>query len=152
MITVTKEFTWDMAHMLACHEGLCKNVHGHTYKMQVEVAQRSGEVLSLPKQSEDGMVIDFKKLKDIVSAYIIEPLDHAFMYWVESPDTFEHELAVLLKKHNKKIASVTYKPTAEQMAKAFLEILQKELSKYNIIVKGVAVWETPTSFAKAVEV
>ena len=151
MLTVTKEFRWDMAHMLACHEGLCKNVHGHTYKMQVEVANSSGAVLSLPQESEDGMIIDFKKLKDIVLEYIIHPLDHAFMYWIGSPDPFEHELAALLKKHNKKIAIVKYKPTAEQMAQAFLGTLKKELSKYNIIVKCVTIWETPTSFAKAME-
>ena len=32
---VTKEITFDVAHMLSYYEGRCANLHGHTYKLQV---------------------------------------------------------------------------------------------------------------------
>ena len=32
---VSKEFTFDCAHMLTGHDGLCKNLHGHTYKLRI---------------------------------------------------------------------------------------------------------------------
>ena len=38
MFKIAKEFNFDMAHMLDGHDGKCKNLHGHTYKLQVEVA------------------------------------------------------------------------------------------------------------------
>ena len=38
MFKIAKEFSFDMAHMLDGHDGKCKNLHGHTYKLQVEVA------------------------------------------------------------------------------------------------------------------
>lgn len=149
-LSITKEFTWDMAHMLACHEGLCKNIHGHTYKMQVEVTRKSKDLITSPGNSEEGMVIDFNHLKNIVKDKIIDPLDHAFMYWCQSPDSLEHKIAELLRKHGRKVVTVTYKPTAEEMARNFLEILSHEFDKHDILIRSVKIWETPTSFATAV--
>ena len=34
---VSKEFTFDCAHMLTGHDGLCKNLHGHTYKLIISL-------------------------------------------------------------------------------------------------------------------
>jgi 6-pyruvoyltetrahydropterin/6-carboxytetrahydropterin synthase len=66
---VAKEFRWEMGHRLPEHFGLCKNIHGHSYKLIVEF---EGE---LDKQ---GMVIDFYDVEKIINP-IIEKLDHAFM-------------------------------------------------------------------------
>ena len=33
---IAKEFRWEMGHRLPEHFGLCKNIHGHSYKMIVE--------------------------------------------------------------------------------------------------------------------
>jgi 6-pyruvoyltetrahydropterin/6-carboxytetrahydropterin synthase len=65
---LTKEFKFDAAHKLAWHEGKCKNLHGHTYKLQVFV---SGKV------NENGIIIDFYELKKIVSEKVLEKLDHS---------------------------------------------------------------------------
>lgn len=40
MLTVTKKFKFDAAHMLSGHEGLCKNLHGHQYLLEVTVGDR----------------------------------------------------------------------------------------------------------------
>ena len=39
MITVTKTVKFDAAHVLTNHQGLCKNLHGHTYRVDISVTQ-----------------------------------------------------------------------------------------------------------------
>ena len=146
-VSITKEFSWNMAHLLAEHEGLCKNLHGHTYKMQIEVTRKEEDVI-MSHASSEGMVLDFKDLKQLVNVKIVEPLDHAFMYWINSPDIVEHEIAKILIKNGRKVAKVNYRTTAEEMAIDFFSILAKELLVINIELKCVKVRETPTSFAE----
>lgn len=149
-ISITKEFKWDMAHMLAEHGGLCKNIHGHTYRMEVKVTRVSNELIYGTGHS-DGMVIDFKDLKNIVKELIVNPLDHAFMYWTKSPDSVEHEIAKTLLENDRKVFKVDYRPTAEEMAHDFLNQLAKGLEQYHVKVVSVKVWETPTSYAEAIQ-
>ena len=146
-VSITKEFSWDMAHMLAGHEGLCKNLHGHTYKMQVEVCRNSGGVIE-GLECSNGMVIDFKDLKNIVKTKIIDPLDHAFIYWTNSTDPLENEIANLLIKNGRKVFGVNFRPTAEEMALNFFNELDKYLSLSGIELKRIKIWETPESFAE----
>ena len=148
MLTVTKEFKWDMAHILAGHEGMCKNLHGHTYRMQVEVARKSNDLIKEDKATSS-MVIDFKDLKKIVKEEIVEALDHAFMYWTNSPDKLEHKIADLLKEEGRKVVEVDFRPTAEAMSFYFLNILKQRFKELNIKIISVKVWETPTSYAEA---
>ena len=75
MFKIAKEFSFDMAHMLDGHDGKCKNLHGHTYKLQVEVA---GELVA--EGAKRGMVMDYADLKTIVKTHILDPMDHAFIY------------------------------------------------------------------------
>ena len=35
MIRITKEFKFEMAHALHAYDGLCKNIHGHSYRLWV---------------------------------------------------------------------------------------------------------------------
>ena len=146
-LTATKEFTWDMAHMLEGHLGLCKNVHGHTYKMHVTVESRNPAGVMTAGPSA-GMVCDFKDLKNAVMEHIVDPLDHAFMYNIESEDPVERKIAQILVEADRKTAPVQYRPTAENMAKHFYEELKELLSNYAFDVVEVTVWETPTSFAR----
>ena len=67
---ITKEFTFDSAHQLNWHQGKCKNLHGHTYKLRVTV---KGEI------KQNGIIIDFGELKKIVNESVIEQLDHKFL-------------------------------------------------------------------------
>ena len=146
MVSVSKEFSWDMAHMLAEHEGLCKNLHGHTYKLEVQVTNKVENRARC--SSSEGMVIDFKELKKIINDSIIEPLDHAFMYWTQSPDELEHQLAEILEQGERKIVEVDFRPTAEMMAVYFFDLLKKEFANRNIILQRVRVWETASSYAE----
>jgi len=67
---VVKEFTFESAHYLSGYDGKCSNLHGHTYTLEVAV---EGEV------KENGMVIDFKELSDIVKENILDNLDHVLL-------------------------------------------------------------------------
>ncbi len=146
-ISITKEFSWDMAHMLSDHRGLCQNLHGHTYRMQVEISRKSKGIIENTLHS-DGMVMDFSELKAIVQRIIVEPLDHAFMFWCNSNDSVERQIADLLKISGKKVAEVNYRPTAEEMAASFFDDLTQELVSSDIVVERIRLWETTTSFAE----
>ena len=59
-IRVTKSFSFETGHALYGYDGLCKNVHGHSYKLYVTVI---GNPIDDKNHVKNGMVIDFKDLK-----------------------------------------------------------------------------------------
>lgn len=67
---VGREFVFHAAHNLNDYKGKCENLHGHTYRLRVEI---SGQV------REDGMVMDFTELKRIVEECVIDVVDHAYL-------------------------------------------------------------------------
>ncbi|MDG2954336.1 6-carboxytetrahydropterin synthase QueD [Bisgaard Taxon 10/6] len=136
MFRVSKEFSFDMAHILDGHDGKCRNLHGHTYKLQVEV---SGDLYQQgPKK---GMVIDFADLKDIVKTLILAPMDHAFIYDTNSER--ECRIAALLNELDSKTFGMPSRTTAEEMARFIFNRLKSELP-----LSAVRLWETPTSFCE----
>ncbi|KPJ61871.1 MAG: hypothetical protein AMS15_05660, partial [Planctomycetes bacterium DG_23] len=58
------------AHNLRGYKGLCEHLHGHNWK--VACALRSDELNKL------GMVIDFKKVKGLLSE-VLEQFDHRYL-------------------------------------------------------------------------
>jgi len=88
---VAKEFKWEMGHRLPFHEGLCKNLHGHSYKLMVEF---TGE------PDNTGIVIDYYDIKKVIQP-LIEKLDHSFL--VNSSD---RELIEALDKLNSRYVLV----------------------------------------------
>ncbi len=69
--TITKVFTFDSAHSLPNYPGQCKNIHGHTYKLEVTV---KGKI-----NHETGMVMDFDELKHSVKKHVVSKLDHCYL-------------------------------------------------------------------------
>ena len=76
IIRLTKEFTFEAAHMLEGYDGLCREIHGHSYRLFVTV---KGEPQTDADSPKLGMVMDFGILKRIVNEQIVDRLDHAFM-------------------------------------------------------------------------
>lgn len=68
--TITKRFSFCYGHHLPNYSGKCKNQHGHNSILEVEVCGNPFD------RSYDGMIIDLKKLKELVEFYVIEKLDH----------------------------------------------------------------------------
>ena len=134
MITVTKTVRFDAAHVLTNHQGLCKNLHGHTYRVDVSVTQAA----------EDGrdMVIDFKDLKGIANEVICDRFDHAFVYNTESAG--EREIAAVVEKHGMRTVAIPFRSTAENLAKMFFGDLRPRIPG----LSAVKVWETADSCAE----
>lgn len=70
-MSVCKTFSFDAAHYLPNYEGKCKNLHGHTWKLEVEVSGVAG--------GATGMIIDFANLKNAVSLEVISKFDHTLL-------------------------------------------------------------------------
>ncbi|PJG83055.1 6-carboxytetrahydropterin synthase QueD [Caviibacterium pharyngocola] len=136
MFKVSKEFSFDMAHLLDGHDGKCQNLHGHTYKLQVEV---QGELHS--SGAKKGMVIDFADVKQIVKQQILDPMDHAFIY--DTTSERECKIAALLTELQSKTFGIPTRTTAEEMARFIFNRLKPILP-----ISAVRLWETPTSFCE----
>lgn len=139
---VTKQFEFEMAHMLANHPSLCKNLHGHSYKLFVTV---EGPVV-------DDMVIDFKDLKEVVKEIIVDPLDHCFAYNLYTDDEFEKDLIEVVQKHNKKSMAFPFRTTCENMSKWMFNVLNTYF-KQNLVdfeVCKIKLYETSTSYCEYV--
>jgi 6-pyruvoyltetrahydropterin/6-carboxytetrahydropterin synthase len=145
---VTKEFTFDSAHMLSGHEGLCKNLHGHTYKLRVGVKANSQKATD---GSRMNMIVDFSKLKDIVKKNVVDIFDHAFIYNTQSKDVAEHQIREILEIHSKRVLYFPTRATAEEMSKYIFRILMKEMNSLGCNIAFVELFETPTSSAICTE-
>lgn len=137
MFKIAKEFSIDMAHLLDGHDGKCQNLHGHTYKLQVEVA---GDLIE--SGAKRGMVMDYADLKTLVKREILESMDHAFIYDLTSEK--ECKIAQLLIDLESKVYGIPTRTTAEEMAKYMFEKLQKA----GLPVSLIRLWETPTSYCE----
>ena len=145
-VTVCKEVTFDCAHMLSGHEALCKNLHGHTYKVQVSVTNE--QIIEGPSVD---MVIDFKHLKEAITKSIMDKFDHAIIFSSHKfRNEAEEDLFEWACKHNMRLFEMPRRTTAEDMALFFRELIRQELTSigYTPINISVRVYETPTSFAE----
>ncbi|MGE5812196.1 MAG: 6-pyruvoyl trahydropterin synthase family protein [Ignavibacteria bacterium] len=130
---IAKEFRWEMGHRLPEHFGKCKNIHGHSYKMIVDL---SGEV------NAEGMVLDFYDLKKIVNP-IVEKLDHSFLVYSR-----DEEIIALLEKMDSKKVIVGFQSTVENITRYFLVEISKNEFPSNISSLKVKVFETENVYAE----
>jgi len=111
-LTVRDHF--DAAHHLYDYPGQCRNLHGHTWDVEVTVASSS--------LNELGMVYDFAVLKEDLKA-VLDVYDHADLNVIPPFDTIS--------------------PTAENLARIICEALQRQITQPGVIVSAVVVWESP---------
>lgn len=141
IIRITKRFNFEAGHALHGYEGKCKNIHGHSYKLDVTVQGIPIKDRSNPKY---GMVIDFADLKKIVKEEIVTPFDHAIVFNKRSP---HRDLAEELIKREHNVILVDYQPTIEMMVIDFAERITCKLPK-NIQLFSIKLQETASSFAE----
>ena len=132
MTTVTKTVKFDAAHVLTDHQGLCRNLHGHTYRVDVSVAQAG----------DGDMVIDFKELKGVLAEVILDRFDHSFIYNTGSAG--ESEIAAVVEKHGMRTVAIPFRSTVENLAKMFYKELKDRISG----LSAVKVWETADNYAE----
>lgn len=140
-IRITKEFKFETGHALYGYDGLCKNVHGHSYKLAVTIL---GKPITDPSDVKFGMVMDFSDLKAIVNKLIVKPFDHATVLNINSP---HKELADAMEKRGHKIIRVPYQPTSEMMILDFAEKISSALPDH-LKLQRLILRETETSFAE----
>lgn len=139
---VTKQIQIDMGHRVPNHKSKCRNLHGHRYVIELGVDDK---VIVEKGSSDEGMVIDFGDLKQVLESEIENNFDHGFV--MSSSDNLSQIFLQLKGEHNLKIYFVDFIPTAENLAKYWYEILKDTLLSRDIQIKYVKVFETPTSTA-----
>jgi 6-pyruvoyltetrahydropterin/6-carboxytetrahydropterin synthase len=124
-----------MGHRLPEHFGLCKNIHGHSYKMIVEF---EGEL------DKNQMVIDFYDVEKTINP-VIEKLDHSFMVNVNDKPVIE-----FLEKINSKKVVVNFLATVENICTYLLSEIKKTSLPPNISSVRVRVYETQFDYAEEI--
>ncbi len=140
IIRVTREFNFEMAHVLHNYDGPCRNVHGHSYKLFVTL---SGVPVGDGKNPKNGMVIDFTLLKEIVLRKIIKEFDHSV---VISRD-FDRDKSEMASKIFGNTVIVNYQPTCENLVADFADRLKSELPA-GVKLHSLKLYETARSFAE----
>jgi 6-pyruvoyltetrahydropterin/6-carboxytetrahydropterin synthase len=136
MYKLSKQFTFAMGHRLSCHQGVCKNLHGHNYT--VEVGIKSGTL------NKDGMLMDFSNLKAVVEGFL-GYMDHALMVNETDGDLIKKMQEII---PSLKIIETPFEPTAENMAEEIYKHVGDVLTKsYSVQMDYVTIWETDTSCA-----
>lgn len=142
MMTIARSFEWDMGHRVTNHDSLCRNPHGHRYRMIVEINGPLNDKANSPKQ---GMIMDFGSLKQLIDKRIISKLDHAFLYWYK--DKVMRDFAKANK--NLRMNGVDFVPTVElivqDLASSILRLLKREMPEVKLV--SVKLFETPNSWA-----
>ncbi len=139
-IRITKDFRFEMAHALKGYDGLCKNIHGHTYELKVTIA---GKPITDENSPKLGMVMDFGDLKKIVKEEIVNHYDHALVLYNKMPAALLAEL----KNNFDRIILKDYNPTSELMLLDFVEKIKNRLPE-GVFLKHMFLRETTTSYAE----
>lgn len=128
-----------MAHALEGHDGKCRNIHGHSYKLSVTLIGQPIEDSSSPKF---GMVMDFADLKTIINAEIIDKLDHGLMLFEKS-----EFLKIFDSMQFQQLILVPYNPTCENMVIDFAKKIKSKLPN-DVALHNLRLQETKTSYAE----
>jgi 6-pyruvoyltetrahydropterin/6-carboxytetrahydropterin synthase len=140
VIRVSREFSFEMAHILWNYDGPCRNVHGHSYRLYITL---SGVPLNDILNPKNGMVIDFNELKKIVLERIVNVFDHSV---VVSKDFGEEKIDMLSKTFGN-VVVVEYQPTCENLVTDFATRVRNQLPA-NVKLHSLKLYETAKSYAE----
>lgn len=109
---IVKKFKFDAAHNLLSYKGKCEKLHGHTYEIVVVLE-------GVP--DEEGIIMDFIELKEIIKNEVIDILDHSY------------------------INDIIPQPTAENIAVWIWNKLEAKIERVNCHLYEIQVWENSES-------
>lgn len=139
-IRLTKSFTFEMAHALEGYDGECKNLHGHSFRLDVTLR---GTPLYQPGHPKDGMMMDFKDLKKLVQTRVLGVFDHALVLNESTPAT----VVEALKDNYEKVVLLPFQPTSENMLLLMADKIRADLPG-NVELYRLVLHETATSSAE----
>ena len=140
MYTLKVEHSFDSAHFLYGYEGKCRNIHGHRWKVEVEIKAEN----LIQNGQLRGMVVDFGDIKKDVKK-LLDYYDHALII---EKNTLKAKTLECLLDEEFKVIEIDFRPTAENFSFFFY----KEIEKKGYSVKKVTVYETPNNSATYSEV
>lgn len=145
MLSINRTENFEIAHNLFPYDGKCYSLHGHSYKVTVEISGPQVEPLN--------MIIDFNILKKVMKDVIP---DHAYVYDSRLLDNHEAnniipELIPLLEKHNMNTVGYPCTTTCENLVQVWADAVNKELAEkyglYDVYVSKLSANETQNSQA-----
>ena len=129
MFRVTREIDFCYGHRLLNYDGKCRHLHGHNGRAVI--------VIESEKLDDRGMVLDFSDIKQVVSRWIDENLDHRMIL-------HRHDPAVAaLEQLGEPLFLVDFNPTAENIAKLIYDFTASQ----GFPIVETHLWETPRCFA-----
>lgn len=143
---ITRRLEFDAGHRIPGHESQCRHLHGHRYAIEVTL---SGDIITTEGAAEQGMVMDYSRVRQIAEATLIDGWDHAFL--VYSGDTEVVDFLASLKDH--KTAVLDVPPTAENLALIAFRVLDtayRDSYGNHLRLERVRIYETPNCWADAV--
>src|SRR5262245_7325357 len=129
MYKVTREIRFCYGHRLLNHDGKCRHFHGHNGRAVITL--ETAQLDSL------GMVVDFSRIKDVVSHWIDEILDHKMLLHRDDP------MVPVLRTHGEPVYVMDVNPTAENIAR----LIYDYTVAHGFPVVEVQLWETDHCFA-----
>jgi len=139
-VRITKEFRFEASHALLNYDGLCKNIHGHSYILFVTII---GEPVIDESNPKLGMLMDFGDLKRIVKKEIVDVLDHSVILNKKA----DYQSFTNVKEMFDRIHLLDYQPTCENMVVDFAAKIIKQLPE-NVNIYSVKLYETASSNAE----
>lgn len=134
----TRIFEFDAGHRVVGHEGKCKYLHGHRYKLHAQFEAKDLDLV--------GRVIDFSTIKDRLGNWINENLDHTCILWSK-----DEKLGFMIESETgQKIYYINSNPTAENIANHILNDIIPNLFKdlKEIVCKKITIFETPNCYVE----
>jgi 6-pyruvoyltetrahydropterin/6-carboxytetrahydropterin synthase len=122
-------------HRVVGHEGKCRNLHGHNYRITFTVAATRGWA---GDQLDDvGRVLDFSIIKSKLCMWLEESWDHRMLLWEQDP------LLKQLQELDSTIVAVPFNPTAENIAQYLVTVVApRELERTGAMLISAEVEET----------
>lgn len=129
MFHVAREIDFCYGHRLLNYAGKCRYLHGHNGRAVIEIGSEDLD--------ERGMVLDFGEIKEVVSAWIDNELDHRMILHRDDP------AVPMLQRMGEPLYLLDRNPTAENIAREIFEFT----ARHGFPVTRVDLWETPRCFA-----
>lgn len=141
--TITRRIEFDAGHRIPDHQSKCRNVHGHRYALEVTI---TGPINAEAGSAEQGMVMDFYRLRTIMDEEVHAPWDHAFLCWHGDKDM----RTALLHLGTHRTVLLESIPTVENLAELIAERMKRRLENTGTHLVKVTLWETPNCFSEIV--
>jgi 6-pyruvoyltetrahydropterin/6-carboxytetrahydropterin synthase len=129
MYRVSREIDFCYGHRLLNYDGKCRYLHGHNGRAIISIEAE--------RLDERGMVLDFSEIKQIVSTWIDEQLDHRMILHEADP------VVPVLREMGEPLFLMHENPTAENIARLIYDFTASR----GFPIVECQLWETPRCYA-----